>query len=643
MRHLSRFSLLRSLRLHSIPFVRSSELPSVQSVPRFRSVRHASPFSGKFLLTSFQNTSVARSYTSEAADDLKESDQATLVGDIFSKFEDSSDIRREIELHKVAFNHDWVLKELRGLGASPDVAMKFFGWVSGTNGEFLSSKSYNSMLRILGTNGLDQQFWDLIEIMKKKGYGVSKGVRDKMLEKYEEEGRNSDIEKLRGIFASGSIDNSEEKICARICRIVRKEIWSEEVEVKLREMNLQFSSNSVTRILDTLASEPAKALIFFRWVEESGLVKHDGRTYNAIARVLGREDSVDRFWKVVDEMRTAGYELEKETYTIVLRRFLDRKMVSESVSFYEFAMGGSHKPSVGDCTFLLKKISVSESFDLDLFSRVVNSFFGNGDGRALTDSMLSAVLKSLVSVGRLEKCNEVLKLMKDTGYAPSIGMQSKLAFKLGSSGLKEQVDELVEASGNDLDRQTWISLIEGLCVAGDLEKASDYFKRMVKKVEGPFVGNAFECLVSLYCRRNRAADACKLMHDCISEHRLEPRHSTFKLLISKLLVQGGFEDALGIVSLMKSHGFPPFLAPFIEYLSKRGTGENAIAFSRAVTSKRFPSTSVYIQTFEALFEARRHKEAQEFLSKCPKNIRDHADVLDLFWHKTKGTVAAVAS
>lgn len=586
---------------------------------------------------------MARTFTSEAAVELKDSDHVALIGVIFSKFEDLSDIKREIELHKVAISHDLILKVLKGLDASPDVARKFFGWVSDNNGEFLSSKSYNSMLLILGINGVDQAFWDLIEIMKRKGYGVSKGVRDKMLEKYEREGRNSDIEKLRGIFASGSIDNSVEKACARICRIVKNEVWSEDVEAKLREMNFGFSSNSVMTVLENLGSEPAKALIFFRWVEESSFVKHDGRTYNAIARVLGREDSVDRFWKVVDEMRTAGYELEKETYTIVLRRFLDRKMINESVNLYELAMGGPHKLSVHDCTFLLKKISVSKSFDLSLFSRVVNTFYENGDGRVLTDSMLSAVVKSLASVGRLGKCNEVLKLMKLTGYVPSSSMQSKIAFRLSSSGQKEQVDELVEASGNNPDHQTWMSLIEGLCVAGDLEKASDYFRQMAKKDEGSFVSSAFESLVSLYCCRNRVTDACKLMHDCISETHLVPRHSTYKLLINKLLVRGEFEYALGLVSLMKSHGFPPFLDPFIEYISRRGTGENAVAFSRAVTSKKFPSTSVYIQMFEAFFEARRRKEAQEFLYKCPKHIRDHADVLDLFCPKTKSTVATMAS
>ncbi|OWM84692.1 hypothetical protein CDL15_Pgr027479 [Punica granatum] len=639
MRHSWRFLLLRSRHLRSNSLSHFPHFPSVQSAPNLSSVRHVSSFFASSQLTSFANPSAARGYTSEAAIELKDSDHMALVGDIFSKFEDLSDIRREIELHNVAITHDLILKVLKGLDASPDVARKFFGWVSDSNGERLSSKSYNSMLRILGFNGFDQEFWDLIEVMKRKGYGVSKGVRDKVLEKFEKEGRNSDMEKLRGVFASGSIDKSLEKMCARICRIVQNEAWSEEVEGKLRELNFEFSSDSVIMMLENLAAEPSKAFIFFKWLEESGCIEHDKRTFNAVARVLGREDSVDKFWKVVDEMRAAGYELEKDTYTIVLKRFLDRKMIKESVNLYEFAMGGSDKPSAQDCTFLLKKIAVSKSFDLALFSRVVNAFYEGGDGGVLTDTMLSAVVKSLASVSRLGKCNKVLKAMKENGYVPSSSMQSKIAFQLSSSGRKKQADDLIKVSGNNPDHQTWMSLIEGHCVAGDLEKASEYFKEMVKKEEGASVTNAFESLVSYYCRRNRAIDASKLMHDCISGDNLKPRHSTYKLLISKLLVQGGFKDALGLLSVMKSHGFPPFLDPFVEYISKSGTGGDAVAFSKAVTSKRFPSASVYIRLFEAFFEARRRKEAQEFLSKCPKHIRDHADVLNLFCPKSKGRVA----
>jgi hypothetical protein len=49
--------------------------------------------------------------------------------------------------------------------------------------------------------------------------------------------------------------------------------------------------------------------------------------------------------------------------------------------------------------------------------------------------------------------------------------------------------------------------------------------------------------------------------------------------------------------------------------------------------------------FEAFFNAKRHSEAQDFLSKCPVFIRNHADVLTLFcsMKSSKDTAAATVS
>ncbi|KAH7554367.1 hypothetical protein JRO89_XS12G0179500 [Xanthoceras sorbifolium] len=459
-----------------------------------------------------------------------------------------------------------------------NVARRFFHWVSQRENERLTSKSYNLMLRILGSK--------------------------------------SDLDKLNGIFAAGSIDNSIEKVSTRVCKIIR---------------------------IENLGDEPSKALIFFRWVEDHGLVKHDEMSYNAMARVLGREDCIDRFWKVVDEMRSKGYEMETETYVKVLGRFCKRKMVKDAVELYEFAMAGKNKPSVNCCTFLLRKLVVGKQLDMKLFSKVVSVFTENGN--VLTDSILSAVLKSLTSVGRFGECNKILKAMEEGGFIASNNMRSKIVFGLSSAGKNDEASEFMdnmEASGSDFGYRAWVSLIEGHCVAGDLDKASDCFVSMVEKEGTSYASRAFELLVNAYCSKNRAMDAYKLTQYYVTENQLKPWHTTYKELIKKLLVQGGFKDALNLLGLMKSHGFPPFVDPFVEYVSKSGTGDDAIAFLNSMTSKRFPSTSVVLRLFESFFQAGRHSEAQDFLSKCPGYIRNHADVLNLFCSKKSGGVSPAA-
>ncbi|RVW44768.1 Pentatricopeptide repeat-containing protein, mitochondrial [Vitis vinifera] len=594
--------------------------------------------------TELRNFSVprSRSFSSELALEDKGLDHVVFT-DIFSKPKGFDEIKNEVESSDIVVSHELVLKVLENLESNPEVARRVFDWVLRAESERLSSKSYNLMLGILGSNGLVSEFWDLVEVMKKKGYGVSKAAYVKALENFEKEALGSDLEKLRGLFASGSVDNSIQKICSRVSKIIRSEVWGDNVEGQLHNLKVTFSGDLVAMVLENLGLEPMKALIFFRWVEESDLIKHDKKTYNAMLRVLGREDCIERFWKVADEMRNAGYEMEVATYVKVVGRFYKRKMINEVVDLYEFAMSGANKPSMYDCTFLLRKIVVSKVLDISLFSRVVRTYTEGGN--ILTKSMLDAVLKSLTSVGRFGECNKLLKAMEEGGYVVGSGMQNKIAFGLSSARKTDEANEFMnnmEDSDCRPNYRTWSSLIEGYCVAGDLDKASDCFQKMVEKEEVSYSGYAFEVLVNAYCCKGRSVDACGLLCDLASKEKFKPWHSTYKLLISKLLVQGGFQAALNLLGLMKDHEFPPFLDPFIEYVSRTGTGDDAITFLRAMTVKRFPSTSVFLRTFEAFFKAGRHNEAQDFLSICPGYIRNHADVLNLFYTMKSGEAAMAA-
>ncbi|KAM7510214.1 hypothetical protein LguiB_009089 [Lonicera macranthoides] len=591
----------------------------------------------------FQNPNFRCYSSSELAVEHKDSDQVVAVIDIFSKqLGNNDEIKLELERNSIVISHDLVVNVLSNPSTHFDVAKRFFDWVSEVESERLSSKSYNWMLGTFGANGFAKEFWELVGDMKRKGYGVSKGAYVRALEKFEKEGMGSDVEKLKELFASGSIDNSVEKLSSRICKVIRQEVWGDDVEKRLRELNVAFSSELIGMVLKNLETEPNKALIFFRWLEESGLFKHDARTYNALARVLGREDSVEKFWRVVDEMKEAGCEMEIDTYIEVLGQFIKSKIMKDAVDLYEFAMGGVIKRPLQECTFLLRKITVSKELDMDLFSRVVRIY--KESGNTLTNSTLDAVLKSLTSVGKFGECNKVLKAMEEGGLLPSGNLQSKIAFQLSSHGKKDEASkfmENIEESGSTPDHKTWESLVEGYYVAGDLDKAYEFFQKMIEKEGVSSAGYALELLVTACCLKNRALKVFKLLSDMVNERGLKPWHTTYKELTSKLLAQGRFKEALSLIGLMKSQGYPPLLDQFIEYISKNGTADDAVEFLKEMTVKRFPSKSVFLRVFEAYFKAGRHNEAQDFLSKCPRYIRNHADVLNMFCD-VKSSVESVA-
>ncbi|KAK4367652.1 hypothetical protein RND71_011444 [Anisodus tanguticus] len=646
--------LLLLLRHHSLSQPHISRHVINQSQfqvnPSLRSITSSTFQSRASHMIPYQPFTIRKFSTCELPVEHKDSDQISLLTHIFSKQNRTNDeINLDLKSNNVTITYDLVIKALRSFNTAPDEARRFFNWVSENDSERLSSKVYNYMLGILGSNGFVEEFWGMVEIMKSKGYGVSRVTFNRAIERFEKDNLSGDVKKLKELYGCSELAdvNSSDEVCSRVCKLIRGNVWGDDVEKELRELNVEFFSELISMVLEKLECEANKGLIFFRWIEESGLFKHDERTFNAMVRVLGREESSEKFWKLVDEMRTAGFEMERETYIRVLDNFVKRKMIKDAVDLYEFAMVGINKPSSQDCTFLLKKIVVSKELDLYLFSKVLRVFTESGN--SLTGANLDAILKSLTSVDRFGECNKILKAMEDAGFTPSHIQHSKIAFNLGSGGKDKESNEFmnyIESSGTTPKSKTWTSLIEGYCEAGDLAKASDAFEMMVEK-EGPsHAGYALELLVSLHCRKRRAIHAFKLVKKMVNEKELCVWHTTYKLLVGKLLAQRGFEEALDVLHLMRSQDYPPFLDPFIKYLSKTGSADDALAFTAAVTVKKFPSTSVFLNLFEAYFKAGRRSEAQDFLAICPRYIRNHADVLNLFCsmkpQKATATIPAVA-
>ncbi|KAJ8567171.1 hypothetical protein K7X08_019379 [Anisodus acutangulus] len=646
--------LLLLLRHHSLSQPHISRHVINQSQfqvnPSLRSITSSTFQSRASHMIPYQPLTIRKFSTCELPVEHKDSDQISLLTHIFSKQNRTNDeINLDLKSNNVTITYDLVIKALRSFNTAPDEARRFFNWVSENDSERLSSKVYNYMLGILGSNGFVEEFWGMVEIMKSKGYGVSRVTFNRAIERFEKDNLSGDVKKLKELYGCSELAdvNSSDEVCSRVCKLIRGNVWGDDVEKELRELNVEFSSELISMVLEKLECEANKGLIFFRWIEESGLFKHDERTFNAMVRVLGREESSEKFWKLVDEMRTAGFEMERETYIRVLDNFVKRKMIKDAVDLYEFAMVGINKPSSQDCTFLLKKIVVSKELDLYLFSKVLRVFTESGN--SLTGANLDAILKSLTSVDRFGECNKILKAMEDAGFTPSHIQHSKIAFNLGSGGKDKESNEFmnyIESSGTTPKSKTWTSLIEGYCEAGDLAKASDAFEMMVEK-EGPsHAGYALELLVSLHCRKRRAIHAFKLVEKMVNEKELCVWHTTYKLLVGKLLAQRGFEEALKVLHLMRSQDYPPFLDPFIKYLSKTGSADDALAFTAAVTVKKFPSTSVFLNLFEAYFKAGRRSEAQDFLAICPRYIRNHADVLNLFCsmkpQKATATIPAAA-
>ncbi|KEH31772.1 PPR containing plant protein [Medicago truncatula] len=185
-----------------------------------------------------------------------------------------------------------------------------------------------------------------------------------------------------------------------------------------------------------LRDSPLKAYKFFHWVGKQSGYQQNTVTYNAVARVLPRMESIEEFWSIIEEMKSVGHELDLNTYIKISRKLQKNKMMEDAVKLYEHMMDSSYKPSVLDCIMLLKSISASDKPNLDLVFRVAKKF--ESSGYTLSKAVYDGIHRSLTSAGKFDEAEKIVETMKNDGYEPDSITYSQLIFGLCKTGRFEE-------------------------------------------------------------------------------------------------------------------------------------------------------------------------------------------------------------
>ncbi|XP_062169617.1 pentatricopeptide repeat-containing protein At3g48250, chloroplastic [Alnus glutinosa] len=542
----------------------------------------------------------------------------------------SGELERELEKSNAALTHETVVYILKKLYKDPEKASDFFNWVSEKSGFRPSSSVYSIMLRIAVHKESMKQFWITLRKMKEQGFYVDEETYLSILGQLKKAKMASDVAALSHFYNRMLEENAMDNVVKKVVNIVLETEWSVEVENQLGELKIVLSDNFVLRGLKELRNHPSKALNFFHWVGRCNGYEHNTVTYNGIARVVGRDDSIEIFWSVVEEMKSAGHEMDIDTYIKISRQFQKNKMMVDAVKLYEFMMDSPFKPSVQDCGMLLRSISACENPDLDLVFRVAKKYESTGNTRS--KAVYDGIHRSLTSAGRFDEAENVMKAMRNAGYQPDNITYSQVVFGLCKARRLQEackvLDEM-EAQGCLPDIKTWTILIQGHCAADDVDNALMCFAKMMEK-DCDFDADLLDVLVNGFLSQNRIDGAYKFLVEMVNKVHVRPWQATHKNLIEKLLSVRKLEEALNLLHLMKKQDHPPFPEPFVQYISKFGTVEDAAEFLKALSVKEYPSSTAYLHVFKAFFQEGRHSEAKDLLFKCPHHIRKHGEIGKLF-------------
>ncbi|KAF8691425.1 hypothetical protein HU200_040564 [Digitaria exilis] len=517
------------------------------------------------------------------------------------------------------------------LSGNYPAASRFFSWAASDPAAkaALNSRSFNSMLQLAAAHGDADRFWSLVASMRSRGYGISKPAFRAASESFRSKDMGRDAELLQEAFGA----HGRNAAAAEVCKVLRAPGKDDSSKLAtLSESSVEVTDELVALVVEKVGQFPHQAMVFFRWVEQSaGAGVSWGKVYNAMARVLGREDCIEEFREVIRKMRSKGLEMDRDVYVTVTDRFLKRKMVEDAVDLFRFMTSRPEKLLTDDFIFLLKKVVVTGDLDLKLVTRVLRSY--HHAGYEVKDSAFDSVIKSLRSVGRLGESGRVLKAMQEGGFQPDGADHEKAVVAMcDAANLEEARNYLtdVEESGHKLGPKIWSCLVQKYSLGDNVDTAVSCFHEMLEKYGNEDVGSALEALVSGLLRKKGSKEAFKVLKNMVTEKSVVPWQTTYKYLIHKLVRQGHQKEAFEVLGLMKSHGYPPFVDPFIPHISKSGTVDDAIGLLNATSSRGLPSRIVYVRLFQALFKEERHEVAQQLLSQSPAGIQNHADVCDIF-------------
>ncbi|KAJ1704257.1 hypothetical protein LUZ63_004036 [Rhynchospora breviuscula] len=531
-----------------------------------------------------------------------------------------------------------VLYTLKKLQKSPLKALSFFDSLSTQHSGFSPCSSvYNLMLRILGCRESLPHFWDLLKSMESSGHSIDQGTYQTILAKFKKEKLSDECSNLSLYYNKLNKDASANDSVTSIANAV---LSCEDFGKELENTEFTLSEDMVLLVLRELRKSPLKALAFFNWVKDRGTgYEHGSASYNAMARVLGRDDSLEKFWDFVGEMKEKGFDVNIDTYVKVLRQLQKRGLMKDAVELYELMMDGPYKPSQQDCGVLLRQIALSPMPDLDLVYRVVRKY--ESHGYALTKPIYDGIHRSLTSNGQFKEAEEIVEKMKIDGYEPDNITYSQLVYGLCKAkrldDARKVLDEVVK-TGCTPDLKTWTVLIQGHCMCGEVDKALEYLADMAERGILPD-GALLDILVKAMCQSNRQGAAHALFVEMVEKTGVKPWQASCKHLIVELLRAQMIEEALGLVKSMKSNNFPPFWEPFGAHIAKFGTVEDAKQLLKELSKNRKPVPNVYMELFKCFFEEGRYGEAQDLLFRCPYHIRNDREIVNLFGTRRAESVA----
>ncbi|XP_049386472.1 pentatricopeptide repeat-containing protein At2g37230 [Solanum stenotomum] len=345
----------------------------------------------------------------------------------------------------------------------------------------------------------------------------------------------------------GNSPKPQEKLEDLICRMMSTRAWTTRLQNSIRNIVPSFDHELVYNVLHS-AKNSEHALQFFRWVERSGLFRHDRETHFKIIQILGRAEKLNHARCILLDMPNKGVDWDEDLWVLMIDSYGKAGIVQESVKLFQKMEELGVERTVKSYNALFNVITRRGRYMMAkrYFNKMVNQgieptghtynlliwgfflsskvdtairFFEDMKSKGIMPDVVTynTMINGYIRVKKIEEAEKYFVELKARNIEPTVISYTTLI--KGYSAVERMDDavrlfEEMKSFGIKPNAITYSTLLPGLCDAQKMSEAGTILKEMEDKYIAPKDNSIFIRLISGQCEAgdlDAAADVLKTM------------------------------------------------------------------------------------------------------------------------------------
>ncbi|CAM8877022.1 unnamed protein product [Rhodiola kirilowii] len=369
---------------------------------------------------------------------------------------------------------------------------------------------------------------------------------------------------------------ANEKLEDTICRMMANRAWTTRLQNSIRSLVPKFDSSLVYNVLHG-ARKPDHALQFFRWVERSGLFKHDSETHRKIIEILGGASKLNHARCILLDMPEKGVPWDEDLFVMMIESYGKAGIVQESVKFFDKMKELGIQRTVKSYNYFFKVILQRGRYMMA--KRYYNRMLS--EGIKPTCHTYNVLLWGFFLSKKVDTAERFFQEMKEGGIAPSVITYNTMIYGYHRVNKMEEAEKIfAEMKARDVvpNEISYTSMIKGYVSVGQLDDALRLYQEM-KSADIKPNEFTYSSLLPGLCDTEKLSEAKSMLSEMAERHIAPKDNSVYLKLMMCHCKVGDIDSAVDVLQAMDSLSIPAEAGHYgilIENLCKVGAYDRAV-------------------------------------------------------------------